>query len=89
MGKRQRELPGCSKGIAAGRTASRTEEAGGAKRRATPSLLKAGRSTSDELTVLYSEGGTLHCTAHGGGRPVSRRGLLEVSSRRYRLLRGA
>jgi hypothetical protein len=72
-------------------TARRMEEAGVASTRAVPSPLKAARSTSDELTVLYYNGpddrsvklalgyvnGTLHCIAHGGGRRCQQEGCLK------------
>jgi hypothetical protein len=60
--------------VAARRTASLMAGANGAKRRAAPSRHKAAaRLTSDELTVLYSNGPddrsvTPHCKAHGGGK---------------------
>jgi hypothetical protein len=69
-------------------TVSRMEGAGDANTRAVPrQLLQAARYTSDELTVLYSNGpddrsvNTLHCQAHGGGRRCQQEGCTKPVAR--------
>jgi hypothetical protein len=94
-GGRRCQQEGCSKACmqlleATRNTGSRTEEAalpcmhheGSIK-----SSLEATRSTSDELTVLYTE----HCIAHGGGRRCQHEGCPKAAAsvRRNAALQGA
>jgi hypothetical protein len=81
---------------AARHTARRMAGASGAKRTAASSPLAATRSTSDELTVLYSNGpddrsvklalgyvtaaDTEHCKAHGGGRRCQHEGCTKSAA---------
>jgi hypothetical protein len=86
--------------VVARRTASHMAGANGASRRAVPSqLLQAGRPTSDELTVLYSNGpddrsvklalGYAPLHRSWKGQTVSGGGLLQWGCRRHGPLQGA